>query len=295
MKSTKGERIFYAVNYCVLTIAAIACLYPFLYIIATSLSSSRAVSSGEVYIWPVEINLEAYKQLLMDGQIFISMKNTVVITLLGTLFCLITTTLCAYALSKQRLRGRKLFTGLIVFTMLFNGGMIPSFLLVKSLGLMDSFWALWLTGLMSVYNMIVMRTFFQGIPDSLEEAAQIDGANDPYILFKVILPLSKSVLATITLFYAVGWWNTYFNAMLYISTTTKYPLMVKLKQMLDTAQMLTVQAGNSGGTEGAGMTQIAAETFKSATILVSVLPIILVYPFLQKYFVKGVMVGSVKG
>lgn len=295
MKTTKGEKIFYAVNYLLLSLVALACLYPFLYIIATSFSSSRAVNSGEVYIWPVEFNLEAYKQLLLDGQIFISMRNTVLLTVVGTFLNLAMTVLCAYSLSKTRLRGRSIFTALIVFTMLFSGGMIPNFLLVRSLGLMDSYWSLWLTGLISTYNMIVMRTAFQGIPDSLEEAAQIDGANDPYILFKIVLPLSKATLATIVLFYAVGWWNAYFNPMLFLSTSTKYPLMVKLKQMLDTAQMLTVQNTNMGGTEGVGQTVVAAETYKSATILVSVLPIICIYPFLQKYFVKGVMIGSVKG
>lgn len=294
MKSTKGERIFYCINYIFISLVSLACLYPFLYIIATSLSSSRAVSSGEVYIWPVEFNLEAYRQLLLDGQIFISMRNTVVLTLVGTLLNMVFTVLLSYSLSKTRLRGRGFFSGLVVFTMLFSGGMIPNFLLIKNLHLMDTYWSLWLSGLVSTYNMIVMRTFFQGIPDSMEEAAQIDGANDPYILTRIVLPLSKSVLATVTLFYAVGWWNAYFNPMLYLSTTSKYPLMVKLKQMLDTAQMLTVQSTTSG-TEGAAQTVVATETFKSATILVSVLPIICVYPFLQKYFVKGVMIGSVKG
>jgi putative aldouronate transport system permease protein len=186
--------------------------------------------------------------------------------------------------------------GLIVFTMMFSGGMIPNFLLIRNLGLMDSYWALWLSGLQSTYNMIVLRTFFQGIPDSLEEAAQIDGAGDPYILFRIVLPLSGAALATITLFYAVGWWNAYFNPMMYISTTLKFPLMVKLKAMLDAAQMLTVQTqAGMGGGGVAEQTMIAAETFKAATILISVVPIMCIYPFLQKYFVKGVMIGSVKG
>jgi putative aldouronate transport system permease protein len=274
----------------------LACLYPFLYIIATSFSSSRAVSSGEVFLWPVEFNLEAYKQLLLDGQIFNSMRNTVLLTVAGTFFCMFSTVLCAYSLSKKRLRGRGIIMGLIVFTMMFSGGMIPNFLLIRNLGLMDSYWALWLSGLQSTYNMIVLRTFFQGIPDSLEEAAQIDGAGDPYILFRIVLPLSGAALATITLFYAVGWWNAYFNPMMYISSTLKFPLMVKLKAMLDAAQMLTVQTqAGMGGGGAMEQTMVAAETFKAATILISVLPIMCVYPFLQKYFVKGVMIGSVKG
>ncbi|GHV06331.1 hypothetical protein FACS189485_14690 [Spirochaetia bacterium] len=209
---------------------------------------------------------------------------------------MLSTVLCAYSLSKKRLRGRGIFTALIVFTMMFGGGMIPNFLLIRNLHLMNSYWALWLSGLQSTYNMIIMRTFFQGIPESLEEAAQIDGAGDPYILFRIVLPLSGAALATVCLFYAVGWWNIYFNAMMYISSTIKFPLMVKLKAMLDTAQMLTVQAqAGLGGGGAAELTMVAAETFKAASILVSVLPIMCVYPFLQKYFVKGVMIGSVKG
>jgi putative aldouronate transport system permease protein len=297
MKVSPGERVFYWVNYVFLTAIALGCLYPFLYIIATSFSSSRAVSSGEVFLWPVEFNLEAYKQLLLDGQIFNSMKNTVLLTVVGTFLCMLSTVLTAYSLSKKRLRGRGFVMGLIVFTMMFGGGMIPNFLLIRSLGLMDSYWALWLSGLQSTYNMIVLRTFFQGIPESLEEAAMIDGAGDPYILFRIVLPLSGAALATITLFYAVGWWNAYFAPMMYISSTVKFPLMVKLKAMLDTAQMLTVQTQTGMGGEGSMMqqTMVAAETYKAATILISVLPIMCVYPFLQKYFVKGVMIGSVKG
>jgi putative aldouronate transport system permease protein len=296
MKVSMGERVFYFINYGILTVIGLGCLYPFLYIIATSFSSSRAVSSGEVFLWPVEFNLEAYKQLLLDGQIFNSMKNTVLLTVLGTFFCMFCTVLCAYSLSKKRLRGRGIIMGLIVFTMMFSGGMIPNFLLIRNLGLMDSYWALWLSGLQSTYNMIVLRTFFQGIPDSLEEAAQIDGAGDPYILFRIVLPLSGAALATITLFYAVGWWNAYFNPMMYIASTIKFPLMVKLKSMLDAAQMLTVQTQTGMGGGGAmEQTMVAAETFKAATILISVIPIMCVYPFLQKYFVKGVMIGSVKG
>ena len=219
------------------------------------------------------------------------MRNTVLITVVGTALSMTFTVFCAYSLSKRRLRFRRVFTSLIVFTMLFSGGMIPSFLLVRNLGLMNTYWALWLPGLIGTYNMIVLRTFFQGIPESLEEAAQIDGAGDPYILFRIVLPLSGAALATITLFYAVAWWNIYFNAMLYISTSAKWPLMVRLRGMLDTAVMIRTQGGG-GLMEGA---TIAAESFRAATILVSILPIIAVYPFLQKYFVKGVMIGSVKG
>ncbi|MDR0710251.1 MAG: carbohydrate ABC transporter permease [Spirochaetaceae bacterium] len=294
VKASRGEQVFYVLNYSFLTLVMLTCLYPFIYIIATSFSSTRAVNSGEVLLWPVEPNLEAYRQLLLDGQIFNSMKNTVLLTLVGTVINMFCTILCAYSLSKKRLHGRNFFMGIIVFTMMFSGGMIPGFLLIRSLRLMDSYWALWLGSMLSTYNMIVLRTFFAGIPESLEEAAQIDGASDPYILFRIVLPLSGAALATITLFYAVGWWNSYFSSMLYISSTNKWPLMVKLRAMLDTAQFIKAQA-DTGVVDVTNRPTVALETFKAASILVSVLPIMCVYPFLQKYFVKGVMIGSIKG
>ncbi|MDO4292555.1 MAG: carbohydrate ABC transporter permease [Eubacteriales bacterium] len=290
VKSSYGEKIFMAIAYTIVALFSICALYPFINVLSTSFSSSRAVGAGEVILFPIEPNLQAYRQLLFDGQILASMKNTVLLTVAGTTFNLVATTLVAYALSKPRLKGRKFFVGMIVFTMLFSGGMIPNFVLIKSLHLMNTFSGLWLMGLISTYNMIVMKTFFEGIPDGLCEAAAIDGANEPTILCRIVLPVSKPVMATMVLFYAVGWWNNYFNPMLYLSSTSKFPMMVKLKQMLDTAKMIEVSAA-----EGLTQTYIAAETFKAASIIVATLPIICVYPFLQKYFVKGVMIGSIKG
>lgn len=292
VRKTPGEIAFTIFIYIFITAFTICCLYPFINVIATSFSSSRAVSSGEVNLIPVEFNLDAYDQLLLDGQIFRAIKNTIILTVFGTLINLAATTLAAYTLSKKRLMGRNFFIGMIVFTMLFSGGMIPDFILMKFLNLIDSYTGLWLQSLISTYNMIVMKTFFEALPVSLEEAASIDGANDATILFRIILPLSVPIMATMVLFYAVGWWNSYMGPMLYLSSTAKYPLMLTLKQMLDTAQQINI-AENSG--EGLTQTTIAPETFKAATIVVSTLPIICVYPFLQKYFVKGVMVGSVKG
>ena len=289
MKLTFGEKIFSVVNYILITLFMLACIYPFLYIVATSFSSNRAIVSGEVFLWPIEFSMEAYNQLLLDGQIFNSMRNTVLLTGVGTTLNMICTILCAYALSKKRLDGRGFFMALIVFTMMFSGGMIPNFLLIRSLRLMDSYWALWLSGLQSTYNMIVLRTFFQNIPDSLEEAAQIDGAEDPYILVRIVLPLSGAAIATITLFYAVGWWNSYFAPMLYISSAEKFPLMVRLRSMLDTARNMNIL--NEMGEE----VTVAQEAYRAASILISTTPIICVYPFLQKYFIKGVMIGSLKG
>jgi putative aldouronate transport system permease protein len=293
MKTPLTGRISSMIIALILGFFALCCLYPFINIAVVSVSSMRAVNAGEVYLWPVEFTIDVYKEVIRDGQIFAAMKNTVFVTVVGTVLCMISTILSAYALSKKRLWGRSVFMGIIVFTMMFSGGMIPGFLLIRGLGLMNSYWALWLSGLQSSYNMIVLRTFFQTIPDSLEEAAQIDGANDPHILGRIVLPLSGPALATITLFYAVGWWNTYFSAMMYISTTTKQTLMVKLRQMLDAMMVLAAQS-EGGVAEGANMANVAGETFKAATILVSMIPIMCVYPFLQKYFTKGVMIGSVK-
>lgn len=290
VRLSPGEKIFMIIIYMIIAVFSLCALYPFVNTIATSFSSSRAVGAGEVYLFPVEFNLEAYKQLLLDGQILSSMKNTIILTVGGTAFNLFATTLVAYSLSKTRLRGRKYFVGFIVFTMLFSGGMIPNFVLIKSLKLMDTFAGLWLMGLISTYNMVVMKNYFEGIPEELCEAASIDGASEPMILARVVLPVSKPVMATMVLFYAVGWWNNYFNPMMYLSSTSKYPMMVKLKQMLDTAKMIEVSSS-----EGLVQDFIAPETFKAASIVAVTLPIICVYPFLQKYFVKGAMIGAIKG
>lgn len=285
-----SEKIFRFAAYFIVIAFSIVALYPFVNTLATSFSSSRAITAKEVNLWPVEFTVSAYNELLKDGQIFASMKNTILLTVVGTALNLVMTTLAAYALSKKRLYGRNFFIGMIVFTMLFSGGMIPNFILIKSLNLMNNYWGLWLMGLISTYNMIVMKTSFEALPDSLCEAAEIDGANEPMILIKIVVPLSKATLATMVLFYAVGWWNSYFNPMLYISETSKFPMMVKLKMMLDTAKLIETAAA-----EGANAVTIVPEAYKAASIIVVMLPILCVYPFLQKYFVKGVMVGSIKG
>lgn len=291
-QSSVGEQIFYCINYCFLVLCVGITLFPLVNIVATSLSSSNAIISGEVFLWPKQPTLEAYRNVVEDGQVFVAMKNTVIITVVGVVFNMAATILCAYPLSRKRLMGRGIFSGIIVFTMLFGGGMIPSFLLVKMLGIMDSYWALWLPQLISVYNMIIMKTFFQSIPDSLEEAAALDGANDFYILIKVFLPLSGSILATLTLFYAVSWWNEYYNSMIYINSSSKLPMTVKLMQMVQNMNQDMLR-----GSEGVIQKEqsLVAQSVRSASIVVTILPILCVYPFLQKYFVKGVMIGSVKG
>jgi len=287
-----GEQIFYVVNYVILALFAFVTIFPLLHILALSLSSSNEIISRNVFLLPKGFTTESYRNIINDGRIILGLKNTVVITVVGTFLNMAATIMCAYPLSKKRLAGRGIFMGLIVFTMLFSGGLIPSFILVKFFGIMDSYWALWLPGLISVYNMIVLRTFFMGIPESLEEAAQIDGANDIYILVRIILPLSLPGIATLSLFYAVGWWNEYFSNMIYITSTGKASMALILMQMVQTVSDSMMQSG-----EGALAQQkrIVAESVKAASFVVAVVPILCVYPFLQKYFVKGVMIGSIKG
>lgn len=293
IKISAGERVFYILNYIFFIICAVITIFPLIHIVSLSLSSSNAIASGKVFVLPVETNLDAYRNIVKDGQIIYALKNTLSITVFGIILNMVATILCAYPISRKRLKGRKFFSGMIVFTMMFGGGMIPNFLLVKSLNLMDSFWALWLPNLIVVYNMIVLKTFFQGIPDSLEEAAAVDGANDFYILCRIMLPLSGSVIATLTLFYAVGWWNEYFNAMIYLNSSAKQPMTVKLMQMMQ--NMTTEMLNGSEGALEKSKQNLVPECIKGASTVVTVLPILCVYPFLQKYFVKGVMIGSVKG
>ena len=291
IRVSKGERIFYIVNYFILTLLGITALYPFLITLANSLSGSRAILAGEVVLFPVDFSLEAYYQITTAAKIFDTMANTVYLTIIGTLLNMLVTIMCAYPLSKKYFPGKNLCVTILTITMFFGGGLIPTFILMKSLHLMDTYLCLWLLGLFSIYNMIILRTFFSGLPPELEESAKIDGANDIVVLIRIALPLSKAVLATLTLFYAVGWWNSYMSPLLYISSPDKAVLMLKLNQLLDQSQL----AQNHPEEIGVVRPVIAPESFKAASIIVSTVPILCVYPFLQKYFVKGVMIGSIKG
>ena len=286
-----AENIFYVCNYLFLTLCVIVAVFPIVHVIASSFSSSNAIISGKVFLLPVETTLDSYRDIFKDGNVLKSMNNTVIITVIGTALNMIFTIMCAYPISRKRLQGRGFFSGLFVFTMIFGGGLIPNFLLVKSLKIVDTYWALWLPSLISVYNMIILKTSFQNIPDSLEEAAMIDGANDIYILVRIMLPLLGSVLATLSLFSAVGWWNEYYNSMIFLNSTAKLPMTVRLMQMIESANRSSLMNG-----EGISANEfVTPEGIKAATIVVTMVPILCVYPFLQKYFVKGVMIGSVKG
>jgi putative aldouronate transport system permease protein len=290
IKMSIGEKIFTVFNYSLFVILGIITLFPFLNIIAKSFSSEAAVISGKVNLLPVDFQLGTYKYVLGNRQFLNSFKVSIIVTVLGTFLSLLMTVLAAYPLSKPRLRGRKIFTIIYIFTMLFSGGLVPTYILMSNLRLINQLPVLILPSLISVYNLLVIKSYFESIPESLEESAKLDGATNTIILFKIILPLSLPVFATIALFYAVGYWNNYFTAMIYITKSSLKPLQLYLKEMLYSASDVFLQLNNN---IDANM-NATPEAIQSASIIVATVPIIVVYPFLQKYFVKGVMVGSVK-
>ncbi|AZS14134.1 carbohydrate ABC transporter permease [Paenibacillus lutimineralis] len=293
MKTDPVSKLGIVSAYVFLGFVSLLTLFPFWYEIVASFSSSRAITSGEVFLWPVEFNTVAYQRLFDDGQLIMAMGNTVLVTVAGTLFNMVMTILAAYPLSRKRLVGRSWLLMLITFTMLFVAGLIPNFILIKSLGLMNSYWAVWLPGLISTYNMFVMKTFMEGLPGEIEESASIDGAGDWRILLQIYLPLCKPILAALSLFYAVSWWNSYFNVMLYVTKSTKLTVMVKLYQMVSAVDSNLLNSMN--GNEGLEQVLLTPEALKAAAVVIVVTPILCVYPFLQKHFVKGVLIGSVKG
>ena len=272
--------------------ASMLCLLPFVNVLATSLSSKSAILSGKVGFWPVETTTIAYEAIFRDKSMWRSLGYTVYITFMYTAIAMVLTILMAYPLTKKRLRGRKFFNLMALFTMYFSGGTIPIYMNVKELGLLDTPWALIIPGVLSTYNMIILKSFFVSIPDSLEEAATIDGANDFQILLQVYLPLSLASLATLTLFYAVGKWNSFQDALYYITKKDLQPLQLKLYNLIKGAQSVDLTAIEGGASTVA--TNIS-ESIESATIIFATLPILVVYPFVQRYFVSGVTIGAVKG
>lgn len=278
------------INYMLITLIALVCLYPFLNVIAYSFSGYNAVLSNKVTFFPIDFTVSAYKEILGKASIWMSMRTTIIVTLVGTALSLTLTTVAAYVLSRPNLPGKRIMSTFMLFTMYVTGGMIPTFLVVKGVGLYDSLASLFLPVAVSVYNFIVMRTFIIGLPFDLEEAAKIDGASELQILIKIIIPLSLPIIATIGLFYAVNYWNDYFNALIYIITPEKFTLQLRLRNLLFAGEL------NSAGANAEGIgTQVMTQSLKMATVVVSTVPILLVYPWLQRYFVKGVMAGSVKG
>lgn len=289
MKASRGDRIFYAVNYTLLALLSLTCFLPLLHIIALSLSDTHEIVSGRVTLWPRGWNLDAFYSMFQGTRIIPAFKNSVIITVTGVAFSLTATVLTAYPLSRRIFPGRRSVTLAMIFTMMFSGGIIPTYLIVKSLGLINSYWALWLPALVNTYNMLVMKTYFENIPEELEEAAKIDGCGQWRQLAQIILPLSKPVLATITLFYAVSFWNMFMSVMIYMNQSSLYNLAVLVQQMIQNQQLLQelVLTG--------AQVDVVSESLKAASVMVMMAPMLAIYPFLQKYFVKGVMLGAVKG
>ncbi len=291
IKRGKPEIAFSIFNYIFFTLLCIVMVYPFWHVIMMSLSSVEATAKGGVFLWPKGFNLETYAKVFNDPSIWSGYFTTILVTLSGTFFGTLFTATTAYPLSKKYLPFSKTMLLLVLFTMLFSGGMIPGYLLMKNLGLIDNRLSLILPGLVSAYNVIIMKSFFQSLPESLEESAKIDGATEVTVFWKIILPLSKATIATIALFTAVGYWNDYFSTVLYINTKERWALQAVLRYMLTN----TNQAMQSAGVSVAAATNVTAATIKSASVVVATVPILCVYPFVQKYFVKGVMIGGVKG
>ncbi|CAN7512574.1 carbohydrate ABC transporter permease [Paenibacillus sp. LjRoot153] len=286
----KRRSFFDMANILLLGIFACTMLFPFLHMAAVSISSGDNVTTNQISLWPKGINFDAYTAVLRDERILIGYKNTLIYVVLGTTLSLIFTTMGAYSLSRRNLVFGKSFMLMIVFTMLFSGGLIPTYLVVRSYGLLDTIWAMVLPGLVSSWYLIIMRTFFQGIPKELEESGKIDGLSDLGILINVVLPLSKPVIMTITLFYAVQIWGNFFYALIFIRDADLFPLQVTIRNIVLVGQMTDTTVISAIGNK-----QVVLESLKYAVILVGTLPILLVYPFIQKHFVKGAMMGSVKG
>ncbi|KAB1440079.1 carbohydrate ABC transporter permease [Candidatus Galacturonibacter soehngenii] len=290
IKSSTGDRIVQILIYLIAGIVGIATLLPFLYVLAGSFATERELTEKAFFIIPTEISFNAYQYIVKTGEVFKGLKNSIFLTIVGTFIQMFFTTTFAYPLSKKHFKGRNLVLNLVIVTMLFSGGMIPTFLWIKQLGLYNSFWALMLMGAISPFNMIIVKKFFEDLPGELDEAARIDGANDLEIFYKVALPLSKPVIASISLFYAVGHWNDYFNAMIYLNNPAKETVQIVLRRIVlltgkIEAEMMTYN------TNGAP----PDKAVKMAATVVATVPIIMIYPFVQQYFAQGVMVGAVKG
>ena len=284
------SRIFDVFNVIFLAAVAAVTILPFIYVLACSFATEKEILEKPFFIIPSEFQFESYKYIFSSATLPRAFVNTVYITIVGTIIALFFNITLAYPLAKQRIMGRNVILSLITFTLVFGGGMIPTFLVVKGLGLIDSLWSLMLPGSISTWNLIIIKNFFQGIPAELEEAAKIDGAGDMRVLWQIVLPLSKPMLATFALFYAVGFWNSYTSALLYINDLDKWTLQIMLRQIIMLA---------NGAIDGSEFDETVArppsESVQMAVIVFGTLPILCVYPFLQKHFTKGVMVGAIKG
>ncbi|SFL21839.1 putative aldouronate transport system permease protein [Paenibacillus sp. 1_12] len=282
---------FDIVNVLLMLTLIIVTVYPLYYMAIVSVSSGISVQRGDVFLYPIEFSMKAYGIVMDDPAILRSYMNTLLYTSLGVVVNLLMTTLCAYPLSKRYLYGRPLFAFFVVFTMFFDGGLIPRYTVVHSLGMVNTIWALLIPTAINVFNMILMRTFFEEIPEALYESATVDGAGEIKTLWKIVLPLSLPVMATMFIFYAVAHWNSFFPALIYLNDKSLFPLQILVRNIVIQGE-LTSQAAETGSSEGITM---MAQNIKYAVVFVVILPILLIYPFVQKYFIQGAMLGAVKG
>ena len=295
IKMARGDRVFLTIAYVLLAFALLIVIYPLLYVISASVSSPDAVYSGEVILLPKQITVGAYRQVFQDNSIMTGYANTLFYTVVGTAIDMIVTVPCGFALAQRRVPGKNIFMGIFMFTMYFGGGMIPTFLLIKNLGLYNTRLVLVLLGAFNCYNCIICRTFFASIPAEMGEAAAIDGCTPMRYFLQIVLPISQALLGVMVLYFAVGQWNSYFNALIYIYDQNKRPLQLVLRTILVEAITNNEMVKDSFDSEQASEMYKIAQQIKFAVIVVSSLPVLILYPFLQKYFVKGVMIGSVKG
>lgn len=294
LNQQNGDKIFVILNTFFVTLLMLIVLYPLIYIFSCSISDPSLVGSGKVWLLPKGLTLEGYKRVFLDKNIMIGYSNTIFYTVFGTFLNLCMTLTAGYALSKKTLPGRSLIMGYLLATMYFSGGMIPSYLLVKNLGLLNTRLIILIVAAVSVYNLIISRTFFQGIPKELEEAALIDGCSIARTFMQIVIPLSKALIGVMVLYYGVGQWNSYFSALIYISDNAKKPLQIFLREILITQQMSAAMAQSMGDEKRLELDKLK-NLLKYAVIIVSSLPLLVTYPFLQKYFDKGIMLGSLKG
>lgn len=287
-----GDQAIQVLLYIIVAVCALLCVLPFLYVFAASFATEREIVERPFFIIPREISFNAYIYIARDGSVFNGLKNSVIVTVIGTLINMFVSCTMAYPLSRPYLKGRNFVMNMVVVIMLFGGGMIPNYLLVAQvLNLRNTYWALWLPGAMSAFNMIIIKNYFQGLPAELEEAAIIDGSNDLSTFVRIILPLSTPVLASVSLFYAVGHWNSYFRAMMYINDQSMEVVQIVLRRII----FLTGTAAEDTGFDWGAAGSPPTKAVRMATTVVATVPILIVYPFIQKFFTQGIMVGSVKG
>ena len=294
---SKSEKVFTVVAYIVMTILGLICIVPCLNIFSKAISNGSKVTAGEIYFWPKSPQLETVKYILTKTEFFTCLKNTLIVTVLGTFISMFTTITTAYPLSKPSFRGRKFFVMLYVISMVFFGGIVPAYMVVNTLGILDTYWAIILPFAIVQFNMFVVKSYFEGLPDSIEEAAYIDGAGDGQVLFRIVLPMSTPIIATVSLLYGVNYWNNYFHAMMYTSSPNMRTLQVYLYDIINNnqAMMENLYSGAFGSNVGKTLENITTEGITAAAVTLSIIPIIAIYPFVQRYLIKGITIGSVKG